>query len=244
MEGEGWVEAKDLQLGDDIRKADGYTGKVESITTEETSQEMYNLTVDEAHTFFVGDGQWLVHNDARCLVVGENSFEYSYALHENNPNLNILATSYESFSDLIRKGRRWQFTLPSPEQGFGMLDNIDARILGNYFPAGSFDVAIFNHPYIDEGPLTSMLIADFLDSAPFILRGNSEIRITLTQKLVRQSQDIRSIIRGIDPVRFSSSEYFAPFVPRYSTGEAYLSPLRIYIDDPYKVGSHLTYIFK
>ena len=23
---------------------------------------MYNLTVDEAHTFFVGDGDWLVHN--------------------------------------------------------------------------------------------------------------------------------------------------------------------------------------
>ena len=23
---------------------------------------MYNLTVDTAHTFFVGDGQWLVHN--------------------------------------------------------------------------------------------------------------------------------------------------------------------------------------
>jgi hypothetical protein len=23
---------------------------------------MYNLTVDEAHTFFVGEGQWLVHN--------------------------------------------------------------------------------------------------------------------------------------------------------------------------------------
>jgi hypothetical protein len=28
---------------------------------------MYNLTVDEAHTFFVGDGQWLVHNtDPLC----------------------------------------------------------------------------------------------------------------------------------------------------------------------------------
>jgi hypothetical protein len=26
------------------------------------AQKMYNLTVDEAHTFFVGDGQWLVHN--------------------------------------------------------------------------------------------------------------------------------------------------------------------------------------
>jgi hypothetical protein len=27
---------------------------------------MYNLTVDEAHTFFVGDGQWLVHNAGVC----------------------------------------------------------------------------------------------------------------------------------------------------------------------------------
>ena len=26
---------------------------------------MYNLTVAEAHTFFVGDGQWLVHNACR-----------------------------------------------------------------------------------------------------------------------------------------------------------------------------------
>ena len=29
------------------------------------TQVMYNLTVAEAHTFFVGDGQWLVHNS--CL---------------------------------------------------------------------------------------------------------------------------------------------------------------------------------
>jgi hypothetical protein len=28
---------------------------------------MYNLTVDQVHTFFVGDGQWLVHNaDGPC----------------------------------------------------------------------------------------------------------------------------------------------------------------------------------
>jgi hypothetical protein len=30
---------------------------------------MYNLTVDEAHTFFVGDGAWLVHN-IDCPVYG------------------------------------------------------------------------------------------------------------------------------------------------------------------------------
>jgi hypothetical protein len=29
---------------------------------------MYNLTVEEAHTFFVGDGDWLVHN-TQCKLV-------------------------------------------------------------------------------------------------------------------------------------------------------------------------------
>lgn len=30
---------------------------------------MYNLTVDTAHTFFVGDGQWLVHNANPCTHI-------------------------------------------------------------------------------------------------------------------------------------------------------------------------------
>jgi hypothetical protein len=35
---------------------------------------MYNLTVDTAHTFFVGEGQWLVHNcggSPKKIVIGE-----------------------------------------------------------------------------------------------------------------------------------------------------------------------------
>lgn len=56
------IKAKDLQVGDKVRNAEGETGEVEEVTTEQTSQEMYNLTVDEAHTFYVGEGQWLVHN--------------------------------------------------------------------------------------------------------------------------------------------------------------------------------------
>ena len=66
LEGEGWVNAEDLQVGADLRNADGSTGEVEAIEIEQTSQEMYNLTVNEAHTFFVGDGQWLVHNADLC----------------------------------------------------------------------------------------------------------------------------------------------------------------------------------
>lgn len=38
-----WSETKDLQVGDSIRKADGSTGDVESVATEQISQEMYTL---------------------------------------------------------------------------------------------------------------------------------------------------------------------------------------------------------
>jgi hypothetical protein len=68
VEGRGWVHAEDLQVGDAIRNANEETGEVESIEIEQTSQEMYNLTVDEAHTFFVGEGQWLVHNTTLCDI--------------------------------------------------------------------------------------------------------------------------------------------------------------------------------
>jgi hypothetical protein len=61
----GWVAAGDLELGEHVRTADGTFGEVETINVRNETRAMYNLTVATAHTFFVGEGQWLVHND--CL---------------------------------------------------------------------------------------------------------------------------------------------------------------------------------
>ena len=58
----GWVNAIDLKTDMHVRKADGSYGAVKSVTTKTSAREMYNLTVGAAHTYFVGDGQWLVHN--------------------------------------------------------------------------------------------------------------------------------------------------------------------------------------
>jgi hypothetical protein len=62
-EGE-WVPAAALLARDQVRKADGSFGTVEGVASVQQPRAMYNLTVDQVHTFFVGDGQWLVHN--RC----------------------------------------------------------------------------------------------------------------------------------------------------------------------------------
>ena len=61
-EAQGWVAAGALQRDDRIRRADGTYGVVQTTSVELHQQPMYNLTVDVAHTFFVGAEQWLVHN--------------------------------------------------------------------------------------------------------------------------------------------------------------------------------------
>ena len=57
-----WVPAGNLHVGDHVRKADGSFGVVQAVVVVRQPQEMYNLTVATAHTFFVGLQQLLVHN--------------------------------------------------------------------------------------------------------------------------------------------------------------------------------------
>ena len=66
-EGE-WVPAADLQPGDEIRTAEWGSGTVERVGFSLRPQMMYNFTVVEAHTYFVGDKQWLVHNACADLI--------------------------------------------------------------------------------------------------------------------------------------------------------------------------------
>ncbi len=57
-----WVGAGHLKKGDQVKQADGTTGVIANVVTVKQTQQMYNLTVSEAHTFFVGADGWLVHN--------------------------------------------------------------------------------------------------------------------------------------------------------------------------------------
>jgi RHS repeat-associated protein len=65
-----WLPAAALQTGDEIRNAEWSAGTVEAIEFVAQPQTMYNFTVATAHTYFVGAGQWLVHNQCRPNDVG------------------------------------------------------------------------------------------------------------------------------------------------------------------------------
>jgi hypothetical protein len=58
----GWLDAADLEPGMHVPSASGEPGEVSSVDFAARPAIMYNLTVEVAHTFFVGEGEWLVHN--------------------------------------------------------------------------------------------------------------------------------------------------------------------------------------
>jgi hypothetical protein len=60
----------DLQVGDQIHRLESEYGTVERVTVITQTETMYNLTVDKTHTFFVGDGAWLVHNTNKFCRFG------------------------------------------------------------------------------------------------------------------------------------------------------------------------------
>ncbi|NJL55703.1 hypothetical protein HC928_11230 [bacterium] len=89
-----------------VLSATGTSGAVEALIPTDRAQRMHNLEVDAAHTYFVGAGQWVVHNcdlsrvetelrriatthpsnSGRCV---ECATEMQLAISEHYPDLNL-----------------------------------------------------------------------------------------------------------------------------------------------------------
>ncbi|MFC3801890.1 polymorphic toxin-type HINT domain-containing protein [Cohnella sp. GCM10012308] len=66
VDGRGWTFVEDLKVGDLLVQSNGNKLKIESIKLEHESAKVYNMTVDEFHTYFVSElGIW-VHNTS-CI---------------------------------------------------------------------------------------------------------------------------------------------------------------------------------
>jgi RHS repeat-associated protein len=62
IQGQGWVRADQLKIGDLIETANATVVRVASIEWLKTEQLAYNMEVEEFHTYFVGQKQVWVHN--------------------------------------------------------------------------------------------------------------------------------------------------------------------------------------
>ena len=69
VKGRGWRHAHQIESGDELRAEDGRWLAVEAVTGNEGAEPVYNVVVEEYHTYFVGEGTWgfavWAHN-AKC----------------------------------------------------------------------------------------------------------------------------------------------------------------------------------
>ncbi|MEZ4709784.1 MAG: polymorphic toxin-type HINT domain-containing protein [Caldilineaceae bacterium] len=91
-----WTPAAELEAGDRVYQSDGTTGVVQALVVEAAPQLMYNMTVAQAHTYAVGDGQWVVHNSCNWLRGGKSSDRIG----------NILAKDAQFFWNQLPRGHK------------------------------------------------------------------------------------------------------------------------------------------
>jgi hypothetical protein len=60
--GMGWVEAEDLKVGYPLYRGDQGTLAIAAIESERRVETVYNLSVANANTYFIGKDKVLVHN--------------------------------------------------------------------------------------------------------------------------------------------------------------------------------------
>jgi len=85
VEGKGWTNAGDLEVGDEITTLENGSVKVSTIATSSEKHTTYNFEVEDYHTYFVGDAGLWVHNMCK------------------NPNSDPLGSDDPGLDDVVRQ---------------------------------------------------------------------------------------------------------------------------------------------
>ncbi|MDE1461740.1 polymorphic toxin-type HINT domain-containing protein [Spartinivicinus poritis] len=69
--GKGWVDSAKLESGMQIEAFKGKSLEVVSLTEAGRTEDTYNLTVADFHTYYAGEQQAFVHNECPCSKASE-----------------------------------------------------------------------------------------------------------------------------------------------------------------------------
>lgn len=82
-----WVQAENLSIGDALQNSNGVSVLIVDLVSEFSAEKVYNLTVANTHTYYVGDQKLLAHNST-CRIphharprMDERSWEHIYRRH-------------------------------------------------------------------------------------------------------------------------------------------------------------------
>lgn len=79
----GWMDARLLKKGQRVLLQGKGWIRIQKTTTENRTERVYNLTVANSHTFYVGKDGVLVHNAKKCHGAGRSFKKYGHARSEH-----------------------------------------------------------------------------------------------------------------------------------------------------------------
>jgi hypothetical protein len=89
---DGFVPVGKLKLGMHLVRADGQAGVVTGWRMMPGASVMYNLEIEQDHTYAVGDGQWVVHNSG-CYDLAEQAQTTLETMRGAGENVRAVTTS-------------------------------------------------------------------------------------------------------------------------------------------------------
>ncbi|MBI4760291.1 MAG: AHH domain-containing protein [Chloroflexi bacterium] len=181
VKGKGWTPAEDLRMGDEIRQADGTTGRVWLTWTVYRTQAMYNLTVDTAHTFFVGEGQWLVHNACSSATLSNN---LGGGIGDNLQAHHVIPCEY-ACHPFVERAKNSGWSMDEAYNGILLPDNIQL--------SKQLDLPVHNGPH----PGYSGAVGNTLDQLERLAYRNNWSDNKAFQQLRNLADTLKTEIRNI-----------------------------------------------
>jgi hypothetical protein len=126
--GQGWQAANQLQVGDTLLTHDGKTRSIESIQCREGLFKVYNIEVEELHTYYVSSLQVLVHNECDLKVVKRSGMPESDAIDSSGNPVIIDGRPIKVY------GQAFRSSSTTPGHGDAMMDLV-ARLA----PTGDYE---------------------------------------------------------------------------------------------------------
>jgi hypothetical protein len=123
---QGWTDARLLKAGDHLYLQSRGTVRIKTITTEHKHETVYNLSVANTHTFFVGEEGVLVHN-TNC----EQALMEALAKYDKNDIHHLFGRGGDAPTKLMEK-------FGSPEAALKELQKSAQAIATNNYQTGSW----------------------------------------------------------------------------------------------------------
>ena len=141
VEGKGWCAAAELETGDVLRTEDGEQETVKSVQTEKLDKavKVYNLEIEDSHTYYVSADRVLVHNACKDAII-EATQKYE--------NFQCVETAEEIKGIILKAGGTGYLVEIHTDTPYIWSDNFNMAVSKNGYHVGvEYDGKIYDNIY-------------------------------------------------------------------------------------------------